>query len=83
MSIGAYSFLFFAGVGVVIAALIILRIDALPPVIRVIGVAAVAVLAVVIWLMIRPTNSQVATIAEFDAVLADGKPVVLEFFSEY
>lgn len=83
MNIGAYSFIFFALVGVVIAASVILRIETLPAAVRVAGVVVVAALAFVLWLLIRPTNSAVATVAEFDAALAAGKPVVLEFFSEY
>lgn len=79
-----YSFLILAGVILLIAGIGLYRADAGTPLLR----AGLWVLIVIIfaggWYMLRPTPSaQVATVAEVEAVIGSGQPVVLELYSEY
>jgi len=56
----------------------------IPAGLRVIGVLVLSMGIVSLWLLIRPTpSSELRAIADFDRVIASGKPTLLEFYSEY
>jgi hypothetical protein len=84
MFFNQFSFVLIALFGIGLLSLVTWQAKALPLWLR-IGGPLVALLATFIfWLALRPTPSiTVNTAADFDRLLASGKPTILEFYSEY
>lgn len=83
-TLGYYSYLLIGFVLWASVTLGITHIDVLPTWGRVALSLLVASGLIGLWLVIRPTETQTAHTAEdAEKLLGAGKPVVLEFFSEY
>ncbi len=76
-----YSFLIFSLVGLIVAAVSLLRRGRARG--RLVVLAAAAVALVVVWFVVRPTATPVADSAAVQAQMAAGLPVLVELQSPY
>jgi Na+/melibiose symporter-like transporter len=83
-TLGRYSFLIGGVVLWAIISFALWRWQSGPVNLRVIASVIVAIGFVGLWVALRPTeNPDVTTVEAADALIGHGKPVMLEFFSEY
>lgn len=79
-----FSFLLMAGGLLVLAGLWLWRVRSLPLFTRLGGWLVLLVVIVGVWLLLRPTATpEVDGLADVEARLGNGRPVVLELYSEY
>jgi hypothetical protein len=82
--LGQYSFIVIGIAGVAVAAVIIWNRPQIPPLLKVLIIGATALAFLVLWLIVRPTDTiDLKSVADADRLIGHGKPAVLEFFSEY
>jgi hypothetical protein len=83
-TLGQFSFLVGALVIIIGLALIMLRAQQFPTWLRIGLPVAASLGALALWLSVRPTPTpDIKTMAHVDRLLQNGKPTVLEFYSEY
>jgi membrane protein implicated in regulation of membrane protease activity len=84
MIFNRYSFVWVAGFGIVVAGLLMWRAQRFPIWLRIGTPLVLALLAVALWWVLRPSSSpEVRTLADAERLIGSGKPIVIEFLSEY
>jgi hypothetical protein len=84
MILNRYSFLWLGLLLILAVVWIVWRADNWPVWLRVGAPLGAAIVLTAGWLVLHPTATpELSTEADFDRLLASGKPTVLEFFSEY
>ncbi len=84
MIFNRFSFVWIAGFGVLVAGLVMWRVQRLPIWLRIGTPLALSLVAVVLWLALRPSGTpEIKTMADAERLIGSGKPTVIEFFSEY
>ena len=83
-TLGQFSYLVAAVVIIIGLALVMLRAQQLPTWLRLGLPVAASLGALALWLSVRPTPTpDIKTTADVDRLIQNGKPTVLEFYSEY
>jgi len=77
-----YSYVFIS-IGALLGMLVILRVLRIQWRLTLASLAAITVILVIGWLVLRPAQSDVDSIDSADLMLANGKPTFVEFFSKY
>ncbi len=79
-----FSFLLMAGGLLLLAGLLLWRVRSLPLFARLGGWLVLLIAVVGFWLLMRPTATpEISGLADVEARLGNGTPVVLELYSEY
>lgn len=84
MIFNRFSYVWIAGFVVVVTGLVMWRAQRFPIWLRISAPLALALVAAAIWWVLRPSGSpEIKTLADVERLIGSGKPVVIEFFSEY
>ena len=83
MGLGLYSFAIFGAMLWLIIGYILLRLRRFAALSRAAGWIATGIILVAVWLTIRPTaTAGMETVDDTAKVIGNGKPTVIEFFSD-
>ena len=69
--------------GIVLLAVVVMRVLRLRWRVTLVAVGGLAVLLAATWLVVRPGLSDVNSVQAAEAILTNGRPTFLEFFSNY
>jgi thiol-disulfide isomerase/thioredoxin len=79
-----FSFVLLAGGLLLLAGLLLWRLQRVPAFVRMVGWLVLLIAVFGVWLALRPTATpQISGLADVEAQLGNGTPVVIELYSEY